>query len=257
MTIKAVNGSKFSVNWGDGTVTAYTGTGSDQVLSRAYAGASTFICKITGNIKAITKISPDSKFRIPLTGVRKLSDIYYCVLGTPIPTGDLSCMSGLSKLLILQLVGTGAATTNITGALSKLSALTSLTNLVVTSSIVTGDLSNLSGQTSLTNLAISCPLVTGDLSALANKPGLTSLTIASMTATYASTTVLPAWNNTTETLTSIGLSSAAVDQWLIDSNTAGKTGGTIAIAGTNGAHTTASAAALTALQGRGVTVTVN
>jgi hypothetical protein len=54
-----------------------------------------------------------------------------------------------------------------------------------------------------------------------------------------------------------GLSSTEVDNLLIDLDNSGMSSGTIDLSGNNAARTSASDAAVTSLQGKGVTVTTN
>jgi hypothetical protein len=169
---------------------------------------------------------------------------YFCEI-TNIP-------SALASLL--------STNTDVYCDLSLLTGETTLTDLRLNSDSVTGDLSDLSGETQYVRLRLTSNQVTGDLADLAPLVNIAAtLTISnngSQSITY-TTTTLPTRNSVDEDYTGLVLTTPMVDQYLIDSADAGKTGGSINIAGTNAARSGFSDAAVATLTGNGVTVTAN
>jgi len=88
-------------------------------------------------------------------------------------TGDMSGLSALTSLTYLKL-----GVNSFTGDMSSLSALTSLTNLLLANNSFTGDMSSLSALTSLIELNLGLNSFTGDMSGLS---ALTSLTYLRLT----------------------------------------------------------------------------
>lgn len=90
--------------------------------------------------------------------------------------GDLS----LFKTYTPKLTWIALQNTAITGDISNLSTLTSLTLVYLSNTKVTGDISSLSSLTKLTHLSIAAPGVTGDITEIVNNlTALKELTITS------------------------------------------------------------------------------
>ena len=87
-------------------------------------------------------------------------------------TGDISSLSGLTKLANLTLDGS-----YVTGDISSLKDLTALTYLSFSAPNITGDISSLSGLTKLANLTLDGSYVTGDISSLKDLTALTYLSL--------------------------------------------------------------------------------
>ena len=84
-------------------------------------------------------------------------------------TGDISALQNLTALTTIYL-----NSTQVTGDISALQNLTALTNVALYGTQVTGDISALQNLTALTNVALYGTQVTGSLDSLANLPsGLT------------------------------------------------------------------------------------
>src|SRR4030043_13033 len=125
--------------------------------------------------------------------------------------------------------------------------------------LLIGDISAFSPLNALTVLSCTgCPLLTGNISAFSSLPALTSLICYDITNLGYTTATLPIWVNTVLRFDNTGLSTAEVDQIILDVNAVGKSGGSLNVAGTsNGPYTRggAVAAAIVALTGRGCPVT--
>ena len=142
------------------------------------------------------------------------------------------------------------------GKISAFGCFGSLELLRLSTADVSGDISALSILTSLDTLRLDFSLVTGDIGSLATLTGLSRLSLNNTVLEYNSTT-LPAWSSATIEIQSCTLTTAEVDNFLIDLAAAGGTNGTLNIAGTNAARSSASDAAKTTLLGNGWTITVN
>jgi hypothetical protein len=92
------------------------------------------------------------------------------LMNMPAITGDLSDLAAMTSLTSIGLDGTA-----VTGYLSSLAALTSLTFLSLDYTAVAGDLSDLARMTDLTELYLSGTAVTGDVSVRADMPSVTAL----------------------------------------------------------------------------------
>ena len=226
---------------------------------------------ITGNLSSLSGLSALYYFRITgsntitgnlssLSGLSALN--YFLVHGSNTITGNLSSLSGLSALNYFVVIGSNT----ITGDLSSLNGLSALYYFqVYGSNTITGNLSSLSGLSALSYFRIyGSNTITGDLSSL---NGLSALYYFLV---YGSNTISD-YTTSTWTQTSFnhyevtpaagsGLSSSEVDQLLIDMDTGitwSGSGKMLWLAGNNAARTSASDAAVTSLQGKGVTVTTN
>lgn len=100
-----------------------------------------------------------------------IEDIKYCTaifwldLGNTQVTGDISAVSKFTKANNIRL-----SNTQVTGDISTLSTLTNTSNIFLSNTQVTGDISTLSTLTNIVNLEFSNTQVTGDISVLANLP---------------------------------------------------------------------------------------
>ncbi len=140
---------------------------------------------ITGNINKIgSAVDTFYASRCNLTGdLSSLADKNALVnidLRASKVTGNISSLATHNRNVIVL------DETNITGNLSALSSMTTLTNLQIGSTAITGNISSLASLTNLTTLNVSDTAITGDTSSLAN---LTSLT----TFNYTNTAITGTW----------------------------------------------------------------
>ena len=179
------------------------------------------------------------------------TNITFISIGGPLTTGDLSSLSGLSKLSTLDINGT-----SVTGDLSSLSGLSELTNIDLSSKI-TGDVSSLSSLTKLTRLTqfnVDTGYgIHGDFSYLGPKVQYVaswSLLSGSWTAGRRTSGNIISFNNV-----NFG---ADVDNVLIDLAKCDKVENAASYSITlKGTKTSASDEAVATLQGKGYTVVVN
>ena len=107
-----------------------------------------------------------------------LSELTYCTSLTEfvdwntssILTGDISIFKNLKNLINIHIEGSK----QITGQLSDIAGLTNLTTLSLSSPNITGQLSDIAGLTNLTTLSLSSPNITGQLSDMDKFPNLTN-----------------------------------------------------------------------------------
>ena len=157
-TLSANNGKKMTASTAQNVIYFSNGNYEIAVLDK-YA--------ITGLLAS----KQDGKFYsnkvININDFEYSNKLGFIVTGPNNLTGDISALSGLTSLTQLRI-----SNNNLTGDISALSGLTSLTVLELGRNNLTGDISALSGLTSLTTLSASRNNLTGDISALS---GLTSL----------------------------------------------------------------------------------
>ena len=244
------DGTSVTVNWGDGTSNTYAGT--DKAYSKDYGSVGNRTVVFTSGSDKLTK------FTMTQSGANISFDLsqlprsltYFSCSGSNTITGNLSSLpAGLTYFLC-------SGSNTIIGNLSSLSA--GLTFFSCSgSNTITGNLSSL--PAGLTSFACSgLNTVTGNLSSL--PAGLTyfyclgSNTIGD----YSGKT----WANDQRRVYHIpvaggGLSSAEIDQLLIDIAGAGGTWNAdkeVHLRGTNAARTSASDSAVATLVSKGVTV---
>ena len=166
--------------------------------------------------------------------------------------GSIPSLTGLTSITQLRLYNN-----QLTGSIPSLTDLTSMTKFWAYNNQLTGSIPSLTGLTSITQLLLYNNQLTGSI------PSLTDLT--SMTHLWVHNNQLTSYTASTIsiTLTNINLSNnaldvASVNQLLIDVDTTGHLNGTLNLSGgTNAAPTGAGLTAVTALQGKGWTVTTN
>jgi len=183
-TLKVDSGKAWSVDWGDGNIDNFVGTGANQSANHNYAGAGTYTIK--------------QYFDSPT---------------------DVIIYSGSGNV--------------ITGDIAQLASFTSLVSLVLNFTSVSGDVSVLSPLTSLV---------------------VTRFFSTSVSYTTAS---LPPWASNAIQLQNCAWTQAEVDQFLIDLADGVGASGSLNIAGTNAARSSASDAAKAALLAASWTLTVN
>jgi hypothetical protein len=284
------------VDWGDGTTTALSsGTNSLSHTYSGYTSAAVSISKAqyiaqltytatTASLACTTAALPRGLTYLYVTGSNTLSgDVqllprgltYLYVTGSNTLSGDVQLLPrGLTYLYV-----TGSNT--LSGDVATLpSGLTYF--IVAGSNTVSGDVATLpSGLTYLH--VIGSNTLSGDVATLPS--GLTSATVTGSNTLYGNVTAVPSglitlyitglstlsaytsrsWPTSMRQvyLTPVspgGLSSTAVDQLLIDLAayvTTWTIEKVVTLTGANAARTSASATAVTTLQGRGVTVTTN
>ena len=240
------------------------------------------ITNVTGDVSAFSGLTTllqlyaaQTSVSGNISSISSLVNLTHLFLYNTSVTGDLSSVSALTNMLQMQLYNT-----SVSGNLSSLSGMSSLSNLHLSNTSVAGDISSVPNKTSFTYLNLSDTSCAGNISSLSTFSSVSSLflqrssvsgdlqsigglsTAASIylydtsVSSYTSTT-LSAWSGSTVRIENLGLTATDVDNFIIDLNTAGGSNGTLNIAGTNAARTTASDAAYTALIGRGWTITVN
>jgi hypothetical protein len=172
--------------------------------------------------------------------------------------GDgLKHLSDLTSLTYLHL-----GNTSVSGDISAVSNLTSLTYLHLGTTSVSGDISAVSNLTSLTRLYLGTTSVSGDISAVSNLTSLNILHLGTTSGFGYTSTALPTWSGTNIQIYNLSLTATEVDSFLADLDTAGGTGGTLNISGTNAEPTDGSVtgvnglAAVDSLRVKGWTVAV-
>ena len=160
-TLSVNNGKKMTCNAGNNIIYFSNGNYEIAVLDK-YAIGSLLASKEDG------KFYPNKVINI--NDFKYSNNLTYIIAGSNNLTGDISALSGLTSLTQLRISGN-----NLTGDISALSRLTSLTNLSVNKNNLTGDISALSGLTSLTIFGGNNNNLTGDISALSRLTSLISV----------------------------------------------------------------------------------
>ena len=157
-TLSVNKGKKMTANAGDNIIHFSNGNYEIAVLDK-YA------------IGGLLAAKEDGKFYsnkvININDFKYSNNLVYIITGPNNLTGDISALSRLTSLTQLKI-----SNNNLTGNISALSGLTSLTVLHIDGNNLTGDISALSGLTSLTIFNGYNNNLSGDISALS---GLTSL----------------------------------------------------------------------------------
>jgi len=223
----STSGGSVTVYWGDGTFTTYSGT--NQAFSHTYSGSSTYTITIAGaNRLTEWNTSGDFATEFNLSSLPSVMTYFSCY-GSNTVTGNLSSLPSV----MTDFYCTGNNT--ISGNLSSLPA--GLTYFYCSgSNTITGSLSSVSSA--VTNFYCSgyCTIDDYTTKSWANNQQRVYLVTSS-----------PG-----------GLSSAKIDQLLIDLAAAGGTWSgskEIYLRGTNAARTSASDAAVATLVGKGVSIT--
>src|SRR4030042_1581205 len=256
-------GTGFWIDWGDGSAwqwVTHVGTSTNVTTTHTYANVGTKYQRWIGELHKIAYVSIHSQsysFNIASFSYMTALTVLSCA-GCPLLTGNISAFSPLTALTSLICYNCPLLTGNIS-ACSPLNALTVLS--CTGCPLLTGNISAFSPLNALTVLGCNgCPLLTGNISAFSSLPALTSLICYDITNLGYTTATLPIWVNTVLRFDNTGLSTAEVDQIILDVNAVGKSGGSLNVAGTsNGPYTRggAVAAAIVALTGRGCPVTAN
>ena len=121
------------------------------------------------------------------------------------------------------------------------------------------NINELQGMTGMTSLNLYNTSCSGDIAELSGMTGITYLRLSSTSCSYTSTS-LPNWSGAEIQIYSCGLDFSEVDDFIIDLDTgtgADDTGGTLNIAGTNEARTSASDDEKASLIAKNWTITVN
>lgn len=217
-----------------------------------------YTTSVSGNVSAISGLTSLSTLHLYNTSVSGnvsamtgLTSLVYLNLSSTSVSGNISALSALTSLAYLYL-----GSTSVSGSISAMSGLTNLVHLHLYSTSVSGDIVNLTGLTSLVYLFISTTAISGDIGDLSVLTSLGYLYLYSTSLSYGSV-ALPPWAGTNIQLQSAGLDSTEVDNFLIDLASGVGANGSLNIAGTNAARTSASDAAKAALLSAGWSVTVN
>ena len=166
-------------------------------------------------------------------------------------SGDISVVSPLTSLTNLLLDNT-----SVSGDISVFSPLTSLEYLRLDNTSVSGDISAVSPLTSLTYLWLSDTSISGNISAVSPLTSLTSLRLYNTSVSDYTQGTLPTWTGNNIQIQSLGLTQQEVDDFLCDLATAGGTGGSLDISGTNAAPSATGLACKDTLVTNSWTVTV-
>jgi len=215
---------------------------------------------VSGNIDALS-LSPSTMLWVNITNTNisgnisvfsTMTSVFFLYAANTQIYGDLSSLSALTALVTLDV-----PFTNITGNLSVVSSLTLIKNLYLNNNLnIEGSLSYVATKTSLERADLSYTSCAGDLSLFSFSTGLLFLHLEGLALSYTAG-LLPAWSNADINIASCGLSSAEIDDFLIDLNTAGGSNGVLNLAGTNASRTSASNTAKSGLLSRGWVITVN
>ena len=163
-TLSANNGKKMTCNAGNNVIYFSNGNYEIAVLDK-YSLTYLMASKQDGNFYP-NKV-------IDLKYLKYSSKLTWMVVGPGNVSGDISALSGLTSLTALS-----TPDNNLSGDISALSGLTSLTYLRISGNNLSGDISALSGLTSLTSLSVTNNNLSGDISALSGLTSLTALNVA-------------------------------------------------------------------------------
>lgn len=202
-------GKKLYVNWGDGTIDEYTGTGSNQYVISSYTKEkNNYTIKIYGDFKEVNR--------------------FYCKINSNL-SGNADQFILFENITILQFDRTG-----LSGNVSEFKTLVFLTNLRGYSTpLLMGDVSELKDLVLLGFLRLhGNPLITFDNEVVFDIGG-------------------------TSEFQNCNWSTASVDNCLNSYAAGTKEDGTLNVAGTNHNRSPDSDDAMTELEDRGWTITVN
>ena len=240
--------------------------------------------QVSGDISAVsnlTKLTELDLYRTTVSGdidsLANLTNITYLGLNGTTVSGDIASLVNLTKLTYLDL-----NSTTVSGDISVVSKFTNLSNLNLNNTIVSGDISAVSKLTNLTYLNLNNTTVSGNIDSLANLtklPHLTNLKGISLTGdmskipakvSFISQTGRKVSTNFTWTANgrqnatllaiegNIPFDTVSMDNMLIDQATCTVASSasmgyerTIAVFGT---RTSASDAAVAAIQNKGITI---
>lgn len=199
------------ISWGDGDVTTVTGAVTETDYAHTYSTAGAYTVKILGDYSSLT----------------------YLKCNDPHPTGDIAWISKLTNIAYLRLCPNSA----LTGSISVLSGLTSLTYIALHKTSVSGDISALSGLALLDALYIYETTVTGDIGSLATLTALDIMYLYKSSVSSYTSTTLPAWGGSVAGIRvyDLSLDVTEVSNFLIDLAAAGGTNGYLDISGDNAA----------------------
>lgn len=255
ITITTTKNGTFSSTWkGSGTITVDWGEGGateDFVLtaggvsvSHAYGDASEKTITVTNALSGVTSLVGDSTSTNAVTGLNSLTACTFMTWYF----NSITDLSGFAGMPVIDELG--LAFNSSLADISPLSGLTSLTRL----SLHQCNISNLSPLSTLTALKY-LRLYNNAFSDISPLTSLTDLSIGlhvyNNNITY-TTLTWPTYTAGTLRFDSAGLSSAEVDQLLIDAAAANWATLNLYIGGSNGARTGASDAAYATLVANGV-----
>ena len=250
-TLASNLGNTKTITAADGLVWLYVSNDADATLTIDNKYALT-------HIKVVKQNSENSLVRsiyFDIEDIKYCTNLTYLDLNNTQVSGDISALSKLTSLTTLSL-----SVTQVSGDISALSKLTSLTILGLNNTQVSGDIDNLAGLTKLTSLEnLGYTALTGDMSKI--PAGVNFISQAGRKVTTNFTWTANGRQNATLLAMeeSVPFNTASMDNMLIDQATCTlKTNNsmpwtkTISVSGT---RTSASDAAVAAIQNKGVTIT--
>ena len=189
-----------------------------------------------------------------LSGLTTLTHLY---LKNSSVEGDIANLSGNTNMVRLRMQSPQGG--SVYGDIASLAGMSVLNQLYLQYTDVSGDIASLSGLTNMAYLYLFETQVTGDIGALKTMTNLLRYYMfdnVGQNLVYNATT-LPAWSLNFIYLQNLGLSSAEVNNFLIDLAAAGGTNGELRLDGANAYRTSASDAAIVTLLANDWTLYVN
>lgn len=237
------------VDWGiDGSFEEFELTAGGVVVSHIYPDTSEKTICVHGDIDGVTSLVADSQSISAVDGLYNLTSATFVTFYF----NSITDLSGFAGMPVIGEIG--LSFNPGLDDIYPLAGLTTLTRLSLHQCNI-ADLSPLSTLVNLDYLRLYDNAFL-DVSPLTSLVALTTLYVYNNTLTY-TTLSWPAYSSGTFRFDSAGLSSAEVDQLLIDAAAAGWSSLTFYLDGSNGVRTSASDAAVVTLLGNGVTLYVN
>ena len=218
--------------------------------------------QVSGDISAVSKLTNLTVLNLPskqvsgdISAVSKLTNLTHLILSSTQVSGDISAVSKLTNLIAINL-----SHTQVSGDISAVSKLTNLTALNLSHTQVSGDIDNLAALSKLIdNINLKDLALTGDMSKIPagvyiiSQNGRKVTTNFTWTANGRQNATLLAMEG------AIPFDTASMDNMLIDQATCtfkGKDSQPLTkIISVKGTRTSASDAAVTAIQSKGITIT--
>ena len=283
LLIETQSGDDWEIDWGDGvweryasSVSTYrtkTFSSSTSGVARARSATGRGLSDILRMRSSVGTWSFDATALLRLTslddlvlsgngftgnmeGVSELTSLAYLYLNSQGFTGNMTGVVGLDNLTYLRLIGNG-----FTGEMTGVSGLDKLTSLHLVSQGFTGNMTGVDQLDQLTYLYLNSQGFTGDMTGVPSLDKLTYLyLVGNFIINYMPTTWAPSYQFFLfrPTTTTNPMGTDEIDQALIDAAATTWTGSRIIyIDGNNGVRSSASDAAVAALQAMEVTLYLN